>query len=210
MPEFLWKDKDTDMIRVVGISGKAGVGKDFVAKWLANQLPNSMIVAFADQLKINAMIQHSLSFEEVFEKKTNATRKLLQQTGTEQGRNIHGDDIWLRYMKIWITLHNQRMGVRTFIITDCRFQNEVEFVKQFTNHVTIRVIAPNRHAKRLAEENSQSDTTITNHSSECDLDKSENLFDSCIYNDSEDDVFKQLYMMLPTFHQKLLYNKIEK
>lgn len=185
------------MFRVIGLSGKAGVGKDFVAKWIHSKIDNSMIVAFADQLKVNTLIQHSLLYEDVFEKKSKEVRKLLQQTGTEQGRNIHGQDIWLRYMETWMKLHHERMGITTFIITDCRFQNEVEFVKQFENSTSIRIIAPKRNEQRLMEEKSNEDSSILLHSSECSLDDKEDLFDYCLYNNPNEDIYRQLYRLLP-------------
>ena len=188
------------MFRVIGLSGKAGVGKDFAAQWIHERVGKSMIVAFADQLKINTMMKHSLYFEDVFVNKNKHTRQLLQKTGTEEGRNVYGKDVWLRYMRAWMSLHNQRMGIETFIITDCRFPNEVEFVKSFPKSLTIRIEAPERNKQRLMDEKSYTETDVTKHSSECALDDKEDMFDYILKNDPDDCLHTQLYKLLPTLN----------
>ena len=181
------------MFRVIGLSGQAGVGKDFVARWMQQKLPNAMIVGFADQLKLNTMMSHSLSFDSVFGNKTREIRQLLQQTGTEQGRDVHGKDIWIRYLRGWMQLHHTRSGIENFIVTDCRFPNEVEFIKSYPNHLVIRIIAPIRNIERLEQEGSAGTTNIL-HSSEAEL--SYTLFDHCIYNDPQDDLYLQLHKLM--------------
>lgn len=178
-------------VRVIGLSGKAGVGKDFVAQWIHQRIPNSMIMAFADQMKIMALVKYSLSYNDLFHDKTPVSRMLLQQFGTEHGRDKIGKDVWIQYLNHWMTLHHERQTIDTFIITDCRFENEIEFVKSFPNHTVLRIVAPIRNKERMGN-----DMNTTTHSSECSLDNRDDLFDCTLYNDPDFKIEESLNAIL--------------
>lgn len=171
-----------------------GCGKDYISdNYILPLLENSLKMSFADQIKINVMTKKNILYDLVYVNKTKETRILLQKEGTEEGRNsinINGDsnmNIWVDYLNNWITLLNKR-GVSSFVIPDCRFKNEINYIKS-NNGILIKIIAPIRNEKRLQNEsegNINIYNKIKNHLSECDLDDIEDInYDLILYNDPE-------------------------
>lgn len=187
-----------ESIQVIGLSGKAGVGKDYIANHIRHRCHQSMTLAFADQIKIHAMIHHQLTFHDVYETKSSETRALLQQTGTEQGRQTVGEDIWLKYLHAWMEVHYHRNHIRTFIITDVRFPNEVDFIHSFPHSSVLRIVAPERNQARLSNEKATS--AIASHASETALDDT-TMFDSILFNDPKDDLAIQLEQYILPFEK---------
>lgn len=166
---------------VIGVSGKLGSGKNYIINNVIIPVLKNYIniryleIAFADQIKINVMTKNNINFSDVYESKTKESRQLLQNEGTEVGRNTN-KDIWVNYLSNWINVNNSR-GISIFIISDCRFLNEVEYVHN-QNGIMIKVLALNRNNKQLIKEsegNIEIYDKIKSHRSECDLD---NLNDS--------------------------------
>lgn len=179
---------------LVGICGKMGSGKDYVASnyvipYLEKVLKKkAMCFSMADQIKVNAMTKHNLSYEQVYVKKTKETRRLLQVEGTEHGRQVYGEDIWIKYYSSWLqVLHNK--GIDCIITPDIRFQNEAQYIKD-NNGILIKVVAPSRNEKRLQDESKGDRDTynkMKTHQSECDLDDlPDNYFHLVIDNDQND------------------------
>jgi phosphomevalonate kinase len=175
---------------IIGISGKMGCGKDYVCNNLIIPLLKKLDkcylqLAFADQIKINAMTKSNISFDDIYTNKTTHSRKLLQREGTELGRNVYGKDIWIKYLDNWISLYKYR-GIDNFICTDVRFLNEMEYIKQ-KGGIIIRIISKTRNLQRLESE-SNGDKNIMSilqeHPSECDLDNvPDDSFDIVIQNE---------------------------
>ena len=120
---------------IFGFAGKMGCGKNFVAEKMfiplfEKKFPSRKIlqIAFADQLKVNTIVKYNLDRKDLYNIKPNRVRKLLQQEGTENGRGKYGNDIWIRYLSEWMYLLEQK-GITDFVITDCRFINEVNWIK---------------------------------------------------------------------------------
>lgn len=175
---------------IIGIAGKMGCGKDYVCNnvivpLLKTNGKNFLQVSFADQIKVNVMTKQNIKFEDVYVSKTNDTRRLLQMEGTENGRNVLGKDIWIKYFANWISVYKSR-GVDTFICTDVRFQNELDYIKGFGG-IVIKIDAPTRNLNRLIQESNGNETTLQSlrsHPSECDLDDIPNdYYDLVIKND---------------------------
>lgn len=179
----------------IGITGKMGVGKDhiltnYILPILKSKNLTSLQISFADQIKVNAMVKCDVSFEDLYINKTQESRTMLQLQGTEEGRNIFGKDIWVKYLDAWIKVHKSR-GIQVFLNADTRFKNELFYIKE-NNGFLIKIIAPKRNEKRLLSE-SKGELTVLNsiksHSSECDLDDlSDSLYNLVIYNDPEDNI----------------------
>lgn len=156
-----------------------GTGKDYfvenyIIPYIKNVLKETYIVlSFADMLKVNLMVHHDIKLNELYGKKSPKIRDLLQLEGTEKGRNIYGEDIWIRYVKAWSELYICR-GIKYIIIPDVRFKNEYEFIKQSFNNsgIVFRMYAPDRNEKRLRDESIDNIMyeKIKNHQSETDLD----------------------------------------
>lgn len=115
-------------VRILGLSGKAGSGKTTLATYLV-QKHGYVPVSLADHFKVDAVVRHGAPIEEVFGSwKSPETRKLLQITGTEMGRDVHGDDIWTRTAETLIYGMAQA-GVTRVVVPDVRFENEVDWVR---------------------------------------------------------------------------------
>lgn len=154
-----------DQFVVIGISGKIGSGKDYVADQIRSYFTQDIIkVCFADQLKLAVMAKHDVSFSDMMAKPYHV-RRLLQQEGTES--RALDPRIWVKYLQGQILLQAQR-GVKMFILSDVRYVNELEFVQSFPNHLVIRVSAPLRNAARLLKE--ESNALVQTHESETQLD----------------------------------------
>jgi len=111
-------------MKVIGISGKMGCGKNYIAEKIIGQLLNDLgynisFLAFADLLKyeIGSRIENINNIEEIqnkmdknyynlFVEKDSNTRNILQKYGTENGREAKNkkiEDITLYYDEnIWI------------------------------------------------------------------------------------------------------------
>lgn len=196
---------------VIGITGKLGSGKDYIA--------NNVIIpviekfnyrylqcAFADQIKVNVMTKSGVSYNDVYEEKSHESRMLLQQEGTEVGRTSD-PNLWVNYLSNWIHV-NYKRGISVFVVCDVRFKNEYDFVKNADVGLMLKVVAPNRNHHRLLRESGGDPILykkIDNHRSECDLDNlSFDDFDLVIKNDTTDciDISELQYKF-----EKLLYEK---
>ena len=118
-------------MEIIGLMGHQGVGKNYIADVLLKHLPtkNSVIIAFADHFKVDCICKHNCDYNKVFGEKDYETRRMLQKVGTEEGRNVFGENIWINITETWIKLLNER-GVERFIICDVRFQNEADWIKK--------------------------------------------------------------------------------
>lgn len=174
---------------LVGITGKLGSGKDYVANNIVIPIIKNkyryLQWSFADQLKINVMTNKYIDYKTIYEEKTADTRTLLQDEGTRVGRDKN-KNIWINFFQNWTTVHNKR-GIDVFVITDVRFKNEMEYIKKMGG-ILIKVWAPNRNLERLNTESKNCDYTkrfIETHESECDLDMIlDTEYDMVIDNDS--------------------------
>lgn len=185
-----------------------GVGKNFIAEKILLPLlseinfgSNTLVIAFADHFKVDCCSKENISFERVFVKKDPESRAILQKRGTEEGRNKYGDDIWTRTLENWIKVYASR-GIKNFIITDVRFENEVKFVEKLGGLV-IRVNSPVRNEIALMNEsngNKEIYEKISSHPSETSLDNYN--FDFVIQNDNKSEeslreevknIIKQVY-----------------
>jgi phosphomevalonate kinase len=193
---------------IIGLCGKMGSGKDFIAtKYIIPFLQaNSRVLqmSFADQLKVNVMAKHNVSFTDIYEEKNKNSRMLLQLEGTENGRDKFGYDIWIQYFDKWLQVHKSR-GIENIVCCDVRFKNEVDYIKS-KNGVLIKIDAPIRNKKRLEDE-SKNDQQIydrlSNHISECDLDSlKDNEFDAIIHND-EVTIEREIIEMLKCISKKI-------
>lgn len=161
-------------LEVVGLSGKAQAGKDFIFE---NYLrpEGYRRWALADHLKITAVGRRLATYGEVYDTKPPAVRTILQQMGTDEWRVKYGEGVWCDLALAWMTHINRSWGVTKFVVTDVRFANEVEFVRRLGGKV-FRLEAPQRVlASTLSAE-------ARAHRSETALDDYDN-YDAVIYND---------------------------
>ena len=157
-------------MKIIGISGQAGVGKDFLTKnllvpMIAGNRPYA-ILSFADHFKIEAIVKEGLDPAKVYGKKDKKTREILQRKGTEEGRDVFGPNIWVDLLDQRISQYQQR-GIEYVFVTDCRFPNEVDYFEKKGAPV-IRIDAPDRHLAAMEAENG-ADAKVLAHSSETAL-----------------------------------------
>lgn len=132
--------EDTEEITVLGLSGLAGSGKDYLAKsvaWRYNFIPLSLAVPFKTDICAK---NPEYSFDEVFGEtdRSEEVRKLLQEVGTEKGRDVFGQDVWTRSIE-GLMKYFSLYGYSRFIIPDVRFPNELAWIKRLEGNV-IRVV----------------------------------------------------------------------
>jgi len=186
-------------VKIFAISGKKRHGKDSVARvlneWGVHRL------AFADHLKWLAMKTWDLSFEQVYgddlkevvdERWGLTPRFMLQQLGTQVGRNIH-EMTWVR--KALDTIEKAARGEPVILpnletrkfeetefaegwadrwcIPDCRFPGEADAVKA-RGGIVIKVVRPSlvsndTHASETEVDNVKEDYLVMNDGSIADL-----------------------------------------
>jgi hypothetical protein len=172
---------------LIAVSGKLGTGKDYVTNNILVPLLQNMNsklkyckMALADQIKINlvsraqAMGKTEPTIEQCLSgHKSSNLRKLLQQEGTEHGRDIYGESIWINTIENTIRVRQFRGdNLDVVIITDARFPDEVRWIER-KGGIVIRLNAPKRNNERLIHESGGDPeimNAIANHSSETALD----------------------------------------
>lgn len=197
-PVLRWDGVLKPLVSVIGFSGYAGSGKDTAAALLkpygfdrrafADILRNCLYAldptieivkdfyedSFNDYYKLGRL-KDRVDRQGWQEAKIDSLeiRTLLQKMGTEVGRNILGENIWVdTVMKSLEDGHN-------YVFTDCRFPNEAAAVKQYGGKM-IRINRPGFKP-------------INNHPSETSLDDYE--FDTIIENDGDLENFKNQLLL---------------
>lgn len=125
--------RDYGDIRLVGLAGAAGAGKDTLATLMV--VDDWEHVAFADPLKDICVRHLGLSMDDVSTQEGKrrynefwgmTNREILQRVGTEAMRNGFDKDVWVKIMERKLTYMLMRGG--KVLVTDCRFDNEAELI----------------------------------------------------------------------------------
>jgi FMN phosphatase YigB (HAD superfamily) len=173
-------------VEIFGVSGKLGTGKNYISERVFMKMMEpvpTVILSFADQIKVNVIVQKNVDRHKCFVDKDEHTRKMMQRVGTEEGRNVYGHDIWLKFTLEWMLIHASR-GIKRIIVPDVRFHNEFDFIKDLGGTM-VRVNAPKRNLAAREKEASKGVGTaeqIGAHVSETELDHGR-TFDYVIDND---------------------------
>jgi hypothetical protein len=128
-------------ITLIALAGRAGAGKDTAAGMLRDPIwethPDACIVitGFASRLKRALEVIFGLNFcdltREQKERRLDwlgkSPRELMQTLGTEWGRSIH-PELWILLLEREVYDHPKRYP-EVYIITDCRFPNEIAWVR---------------------------------------------------------------------------------
>jgi hypothetical protein len=166
------------MNNLISLSGKMRSGKNTVAEYI-NALQGSIYTykSFAFKVKqIASMLTgipvQMLELQDVKQSKLGpewdhmTVREMLQKIGTDCMRDNLHKDVWVNGL-----FSDYSKGDSKWIITDVRFPNEFERVKQIGG-VVIRIIRP------------QSELLLNEHESETAMDHiAFNEYDAVIYND---------------------------
>lgn len=116
-------------LNIIGVAGKKGSGKSHMTALLARRL-GFVPLALARHFKCEAVVMDDRPAGEVFgdEERSSETRRYLQHRGTEQGRYVHGEDVWCRILEARIRDMVQH-GASRFAISDIRFPNEARWIQ---------------------------------------------------------------------------------
>ena len=131
-------------MKLLGITGRARAGKDTFAAELIKL--GYKRLAFADAVKqVTALIANEpthLYYDDI-EKEAHCPalgvtrRKAMQLVGTEGGRKLFGDNLWVdRALRGWI-----EDGRPPTVVTDVRFDNEAKAILALGGHI-IRITRP--------------------------------------------------------------------
>lgn len=145
---------------IIGITGKAGSGKNTLAELIVKLYPEYKfeIVAFADKVKqvysliIGEEIVDTPAWKSEFLPAWGMTRReMLQRIGTDAMRDNLHKDVWVK------ALFSGFKPEKNYIITDVRFLNEALEVRD-KGGIVIRVKRDN--APQIAESNHPSETEL--------------------------------------------------
>jgi len=132
------------MINLIGVSGKKQVGKDTFYQIFNKYIPKYENMKFADNIKKIGSKLSKEPLNEFYEHKYyskilplwNMTIREFQQFIGSELRNLD-DDIWVNSL-----LKNFDNENSKWIITDVRFENEVEMIKR-NNGIVVRILRDN-------------------------------------------------------------------
>lgn len=158
------------MIEIIGLVGEPESGKDSIADYAIEDF-GARRIAFADPIRECALaidspavvqatgdpdqlrilrvsdVVSQLGWREA--KQIPEVRRLLQRIGTEMGRQIIDDNLWINLGLRRLVAYHQGSGgeLERFVITDVRFQNEADKLFEFAGKVQgqarlIRVTRP--------------------------------------------------------------------
>jgi len=126
---------------IIGLCGLAGSGKDSVSAILSRR-HGFAAISFAGPIyravsEITGLPPARLKDRDQKERPIpwigKSPRELLQTLGTEWGRNMVREDIWVR-IAMWRASEHEREG-RHVAITDVRFANEAEAIRHAGGYV---------------------------------------------------------------------------
>lgn len=169
---------------VVGLTGAAGSGKDTAAEFMVDLLRkghrcNAVRWAFADALRqmllpiVPPLYMHDRRLKEQPVPGLGVSYRMLAQTlGTEWGRNLIAQDLWVRIMDnrlarlVEMTQHSPPIVV---VVSDVRFPNELRWIRERGGHL-VRITRPDAaevraHESELHTAEFATDQRISNDSS---------------------------------------------
>lgn len=118
---------------LIGLTGRAGSGKDTAATFIGYET-----YAFAKPLKVALAAMGFPEPVRALKEKPIAGfkftwRKAAQTLGTEWGRSLQSD-LWLQMAKVY----RKQTRTRFLVITDVRFHNEADWIREFGILVHVR------------------------------------------------------------------------
>ena len=116
-------------IELIGISGKATAGKDTLGRSILR--PRGFVpYSIAWPMKIGLVGRRRLTHEEAFVKpKDDRVRGIMQAGGDEEGRQVYGEDYWIRQADEWLYILRDEYRFDKVYLPDVRYWNEAEWVR---------------------------------------------------------------------------------
>lgn len=164
---------------IVGITGRAGAGKDTFAEYLRDY--NFATSAFAYPLKQMLCTLLDVPYEKWEDREWKETtinelglspREMAQTLGTEWGRNCNGKNFWVKIAMQRASEVMASLGSNwNFAFTDCRFENEADAIRNRGGYI-IHIVRPGSDS-----------ATQSQHSSELGVKVNKSLGDIVVQND---------------------------
>lgn len=128
---------------IIGILGLKGSGKDTIGNYLIENY-NFKKLAYADSLKDaiccifgwdREMMEGSTTESRLWREEIDpywgvSPRQMMQKIGTDLFRKHFSDDVWIKSLKLKL----QKIKTNV-VITDCRFDNEINLIKELGGKV---------------------------------------------------------------------------
>lgn len=141
-------------MKILGLTGLAGSGKDTVAEFLMDQ-NQGYCRAFADPLRRAAVEIFGLTHEQLLDRGLKeqeipywgmSPRQILQKLGTECIRDVFGPETWVKRAELELEMvkaldTREPLGAKVIVFTDVRFVEEAEFIHRHGG-VVVRVNRP--------------------------------------------------------------------
>lgn len=114
-------------MKIIGLAGKKRSGKDTIYRIASDKLDGRTgRIGFADAVKHEVSEATGFRMDFIEEHKKDF-RSLLQVWGTEFRRNLCGNEYWIEKMDVALKACKEHYDY--VFITDVRFDNECEFIK---------------------------------------------------------------------------------
>ncbi len=121
-------------MKLIGLTGAARCGKDTAADFIIGGPHDFVKMSFADPMKEMLATGLGLNYGQLYGAEKEAVdarygrspRYILQTLGTEWGRNMISDDIWLK-ATVSRVMKSSHAGV---VIPDVRFDNEADYLRR--------------------------------------------------------------------------------
>jgi hypothetical protein len=143
----------------IALIGPMGSGKSYLASLLRNY--DYHVLSFGDNVKklVANMLTEAdrmivpppvpWTLERVNAEKHNPQiRKLIQFVGDEIGRGYYGENTWIELLKQDMRTTSYFNPRTVFVVDDCRYKNEVHFLKTM-GFMTIRIVRPEEDRKKF-------------------------------------------------------------
>ena len=119
---------DISSLKIIGVCGKAGAGKDTFYEHVLK--PRGFLRWQMTMHNKVRLVAQGYSWDDIFYKKPPHIRKVLQEEITEL-RYQHGEEIWLNTLMAWMHALEEIVGVECagIAVTDLRFLIEMRGMK---------------------------------------------------------------------------------
>lgn len=141
---------DISSVTLIGIHGPLNGGKDTTANYIQAKFPGKFgRYAFAAPLKRACKAMFNFTDEQLEDQALKkqvdqfwgfTPRLAMQKLGTEYGRGMLRDDVWIKRAEMEFALNSK--SAKGTIITDVRFENEAEWVRAQPGSILICLTVP--------------------------------------------------------------------
>lgn len=159
------------MRKLIALHGLAQSGKTTAAEYLVKHW-GFIPITFADPIKAMIAAMCGVTVEQLDEAKDKmlphmdvSIREMFQTLGTDWGRNMIDEDIWVNMVSEQIAQYSDNVDI---VVTDCRFENEAALIREkggIVAHIYRPDVPQMDHESEAGIEFEPTDYTLLNKSS---------------------------------------------